>query len=227
MGQMDDFEKELLEASEQRSQVWRDVRCGRFTASEFWKLMGEPRSKADKEAGNFSQTALTYIHTKVAEELTGQVHESSPAYPLVWGEEQEPNAKVLFEETTGNKVIPCTFQPFTDHSGGSPDGFVLDTHILEIKCPYNSSNQIDYLFVKTIWDILEMWPEYFWQVQMNMVFAKRSRGYFVTYDPRFKEQKHRMKHIEFEALPEYQEQGLKKLDKAIAKKLEILKSLSA
>lgn len=222
---MDEFEKALLEVSEQRDEVWRDARCGKFTASEIWKLMTEPQSKADKEAGNWSKTALTYIHTKVAEELTGQVHQNSNAYPLVWGEEQEPNAKVQLEMRTGLRVTKCTFIPFTDHSGGSPDGLIGDNSILEIKCPYNSSNQIEYLLVKDMADIKKVWPEYYWQCQMNMLFSNRSHTYFVTYDPRFTDEKHILRVIEFDAVPEDQDLCLKRLEKAIETKLAVIASL--
>lgn len=222
---MDAFDSALLDASEQRDEVWRDARCGKFTASEIWKLMTEPQSKADKESGKWSKTALTYINTKVAEELTGQVHQNSNAYPLVWGEEQEPFAKGILEQRTGLKVDKCTFIPFTDHSGGSPDGLIGDNAILEIKCPYNSSNQVEYLQVKSVKDIKETWPEYYWQCQMNMLFSKRTHCYFVTYDPRFNDEKLMLRVVEFDAEPEDQNRCLKKIEKAIEKKLEIIKSL--
>lgn len=222
---MDDFEKALLDVSEQRDEVWRDARCGKFTASEIWKLMTDPQSKADKDAGNWSKTALTYIHTKVAEELTGQIHQNSNAYPLVWGEEQEPVAKQVLEHKTGLQVTKCTFIPFTDHSGGSPDGLIGENSILEIKCPYNSSNQVEYLLVKDVVGIKKVWPEYYWQCQMNMLFSKRTHCYFVTYDPRFTNEKHILKVIEFDAEPEDQNLCLQRIEKAIATKLEIIESL--
>lgn len=222
---MDEFDLALLEASEQRDEVWRDARCGKFTASEIWKLMGDPRSKADKEAGNWSDTALTYIHTKVAEDLTGQMRQNSNAYPLVWGEEQEPLAKQVLENKKGLKVTKCSFIPFTDHSGGSPDGLIGENAILEIKCPYNSANQIEYLLVKDVNDIKKVWPEYYWQCQMNMLFAKRTHCYFVTYDPRFTNEKHVLRVIEFDANPEDQNICLLRIEKAIETKLEILNSL--
>lgn len=222
---MDEFEKALLDVSEQRDEIWRDARCGKFTASEIWKLMTEPQSKAAKEAGEWSKTAMTYINTKVAEELTGQIHQNSNAYPLVWGEEQEPLAKQVLENKTELKVTRCTFIPFTDHSGGSPDGLIGENAILEIKCPYNSSNQIEYLQVKNVFDIKDIWPEYYWQCQMNMLFSKRTHCYFVTYDPRFTDEKHVLKVIEFEADAEDQNRCLKKIERAIEKKLEVIESL--
>jgi len=146
---MDAFEEELAEAATQRSDAWRDVRAGRFTASEIFKLMGDPRSKEARAAGEWSETATTYILTKVAEELTGQVHQASNAFPLVYGTDMEPQAKEYFTTVTGKEIKFAGFKLFTDHSGGSPDGYVDDDAILEIKCPFNSANQINYLRLKT------------------------------------------------------------------------------
>jgi len=222
---MDDFERELIESSAQRSEVWRDARCGKFTASEIWKLMGEPRSKAAREAGGWTDTAMTYIESKVCEELTGFVHESSPAYPLVWGEEQEPNAKALFEELQKVKIQHAGFIPFTDHAGGSPDGFIYDNAIAEVKCPFVPTNQIKYLRIRYWEDLLEGWPEYFWQCQANMLFTKRQECYFITYDPRFRSDRHRLFWFVMRALPEYQNQILFKLELAIKEKIKILELL--
>jgi putative phage-type endonuclease len=218
---MDNFDLELIQASEQRSEVWRDARCGKFTASEIWKLMTNPRSKS----AEWSETALTYINTKVAEELTGQVHQNSNAFPLVWGEENEPNAKAYFENITKLKVEQCGFQPFTDHSGGSPDGLIGEDSIIEIKCPYNSANQIDYLQIESDLDIYEGWPEYYWQMQANMLFTKRVQCYFITYDPRFNNDSQRIKVVLVLRNPEHQTAMLERLEKAIEKKLSILNKL--
>ena len=45
----------------QNTSEWYASRLFRFTSSELGKLMTEPRSKADKEAGKLSATAEEYI----------------------------------------------------------------------------------------------------------------------------------------------------------------------
>ncbi|MDE1971447.1 MAG: YqaJ viral recombinase family protein [Patescibacteria group bacterium] len=221
---MDQFEKELISATPQGSEQWIDLRAGRFTASEFWRLVTEPRTKAAKEAGEWSQTAMTYIKEKVAETLTGQPKTESYAYPLVYGKELEPQAREYFESKTGLIVSHCGFQVYTDHAGGSPDGLIGEDMGLEIKCPFNSANQIDYLSLKAE-NFLDEYPEYFWQVQCNLKFTDRKLWYFVTYDPRFKKEEHKMKilkitpdAIAFAVIEE-------KLIKAIETKLQIISNL--
>jgi len=213
---MDDFERELLEAQEQRSQAWRDARCGKFTASEIWKLMVNPRGKKD-----WSDTALTYIKTKVAEEITGLVHQASPAYPLVWGEEQEPFAKEFLKIKYGYEITKAGFLAFTDHSGGTPDGYI-DGKVLEIKCPYNSANHIEYMMLETAEVLLDFKPENYYQCQANMLFAKKDKCLLVSYDGRFPDDKI-IKRLEFYANPEIQNLILQRLEGAIEMKLELLK----
>lgn len=222
---MDQFEIELAEAAEQRSQVWRDIRAGRFTASEYHKLFTEPRSKADKEAGRWSDTSLTYIKTKVAEDLTGQVHVSSSAMPLVYGEEMEAEAKEFYEAQYGEKIDFCGFKTYTQHAGGSPDGLIGDTGLAEIKCPFNSANQVEYLMLRSAMDLYEFKPEYFIQIQCNLLFTGREYGNFIAYDPRFKLNRHKMTVIKILKDEQWHEAIQKKLEKAVEEKLKLIATL--
>ena len=51
----------------QGGEEWQKLRLGKFTSSEIYNLMTEPRAKKDKEAGEMSQTAKTYIKEKTTE----------------------------------------------------------------------------------------------------------------------------------------------------------------
>lgn len=228
--EMDAFDIELAEASGQRSQAWRDVRAGKFTASEMWKLMGEPRSKAAKEAGGWSDEASTYINTKVAEEITGHCDQARSA-AIEWGEDLEPVAKEHFTVVTGMQVKYLGFKMFNPHAGGSPDGFVDDPEfmeiksLIEIKCPYNSGNQVEYLKLFMGNQIKEDYPKFWWQMQANMLFNSMGKCYFVTFDPRFPE-KQKMKIVEVYADLDDQNKMVKKLMLAIEEKLRIIKLLT-
>lgn len=222
---MDQFERELIEAQEQRSQGWRDARAGKFTGSEVWKLLTDPRSKAAKEAGEWSETAMTYIKTKVAEELTGLVHETGPAYPVVWGEEQEEHAKAFFETVTGKTIKKAGFIAFTEHSGVTPDGYV-DESVCEIKCPYNSTNHVEYLTWRSYHDIRESKPEYWYQMQTEMMFAKKNSGLFISFDPRMIKDEHKLKILEVFPVVEDQQLILERIERAIKTKIQIISSLN-
>jgi hypothetical protein len=228
MSFLDDIidEKKAFQWIEQGTPEWDNIRVGRFTASEIWKLTVEPKTNADKEAGKLSETALTYVSEKVAEVMTGQAKQQGYAFPLVWGTEQEPNAIEEFVKRTGYMHERVGFFPFTDHAGGSPDGFINDDAILEVKCPYDSATQLDYLMLTDQWDLKRLKREYYWQCQANMLFTDRTLCHFVTFDPRMKDEKHRMTHMLIKAIPEDQDLLVKKIGIAVKEKLELLKLLS-
>ena len=206
---------------EQGTFEWDQIRVGRFTASEIWKLMVEPKTKSN----SLSETAKTYIQEKVAEVMTGQAKQQGYAFPLVWGTEKEPEAREYFIGRSGLNVERVGFFPYTDHAGGSPDGLVGEDAILEIKSPYDSKVMIDYLMLNDVHDLKRDFREYYWQCTANMMFTERSRAYFVAFDPRMQKEEHKMKVIEFEANSEDQDKLIEKIGLAIKEKLTLLNLL--
>lgn len=177
------FEELSQEIAQQKSKPWHDIRLGRFTSSQFWKLTVEPRSKKDKEAGILSATAQTYIMEKVAEELTG-APKMITAPAIEWGEDHEEEARVKLSELLDADIAPAVFVPHGKHSGGTPDGYIWEEGLIEIKCPYNTENHITNLLLKDGNDLLNEHRDYWWQVQCNMYFTGKSQSLFVSYDPR-------------------------------------------
>jgi hypothetical protein len=221
---LDDFDKELAEASGQRTQAWRDIRAGKFTASQHWRLMGDPRSKEAKDRGDWSDEATTYINEKVAEEITGHVHEGFSAASLEWGTDLEPVAKEHFTKVTGKDVSYAGFRIYNEHAGGSPDGFVNDL-LIEIKCPYNSGNHVEYMKLKKGIELQTEFPKIWWQIQSNLLFNDSPMCYFVSFDPRFPE-KQKMKIVEVYANKEDQEKIKVRIDKAIASKKKLIELIT-
>jgi hypothetical protein len=221
---LDAFELELAEASGQRTEAWRDIRAGKFTASEIYKLMGEPRSKAAKDAGEWGDEATTYINTKVAEHMTGQVHPSATANSLEWGTDMEPVAKEHFTIVTGKIVEFAGFKIYNQHAGGSSDGHVGD-FLIEIKCPFNSGTHVEYLKLKKGIEIQFEYPKIWWQIQSNLLFNDKAMSYFAAFDPRFPE-KQKMKILEVYADKDSQEKILLRLNKAIDAKLKLIEQLT-
>ncbi len=242
---MDAFEIELAQASEQGSQMWVDVRAGRFTSSEMWKLMesgtrpmnaaelaARPKSgkgsatKFIEDASCLSATTKTYIYSKVAETLTGHAAEQVNSAPTRWGEEMEPFAAEFFKEKTGLDYDIISFVPFGDHAGGSPDRIIKGTkEILELKCPFNSANQVNYLMLTDQWDLKREYPEYYWQCMSNILFFDSPLCHFATYDHRMQDDKDKMFYLPIKPIEEDINRIILKLEAAIKEKLAILKIL--
>lgn len=222
---LDAFDLELAEAHGQRTQEWRDIRAGKFTASQMYRIMGEPRGKLAREMGEWSEPAYNYINSRVAEELTGQMGDPTGAAATEWGTDLEPVAKEHFTKVTGKSVSYAGFKIYNEHVGGSPDGFV-DHDLIEIKCPYNSGNQVEYLKLRKGIEIQEAYPEYWWQMQSNMLFNASAICYFASFDPRFPE-KQKMKIVEVYAHKEDQERLKIRIEKAIESKKKLIELLTA
>lgn len=163
---------------------WLAARCGKFTASEVHKLMGKGRS-----GDYFGLVAKTYISTKAAEVLTLEPsNQRGPTMAMEWGNAHEFEAMTKFRELYGEVEYfggeNPTFFPFGEFAGGSPDGLGKD-FIVEIKCPFNSHEHLQHSMLKDADDLKDYAPEYYWQMQANMLFANREQAFFVSYDPRF------------------------------------------
>lgn len=174
--------KELAH-NEQRTPVWHEDRLGKFTSSEIHKLMTEPKDKSLK----LSKTAESYIIDKVSEQLTG-LYSSFENEATIWGVEQETLAKHWFTKLTGIEVKDCGF---IDHDsipnyGGSPDGIIEvdgEIGIIEVKCPFNTSNHIKHCLTDSE-NFKTDFKEYYYQMQSNMLIVGASFGFFVSFDPR-------------------------------------------
>ena len=244
---------ELLDASyqakyqEQGSEAWENIRAGRFTSSEYWKLMEcgkRPMTQVELDArpkkGVGSKTTLvpdpskmgpkglTYISQKVAEIFTGRPKPPAYAYPLVYGKETEPEAVEYFSQKFGLECVEVGFQPFGDHAGGSPDRLIGEDEGLEVKCPFDSTNQIDYLLLTDHWDLKANHPDHYWQCVSLMLFTNRKRWHFCTFDPRMKDDKHKLTHmlLEWEKVEEDIDAVTKALAGAVEEKLKLIKLLS-
>jgi len=233
----------------QGSEAWEQVRAGRFTSSEIWKLMEwgkrdmtseelamRPKSGAGSRTTQIADPSvmgkqgMTYIHQKVAEVLTGMPKQGAYAYPLVYGKETEPMAAEYFAKVMNVELEEVGFQCFGDHAGGSPDRIFERDGIkmgLEIKCPFQSENQIQYLTLNGIEEFKEKYPEYWWQCVSLMLFMDIKVWHFMTFDPRFKDDKFIMKHlvINHEDVADDQNKIIVALESAVKIKLQLLNQL--
>lgn len=167
---------------------WEAKRIGKFTASEIHRLMGNHRKKGEV----LSETAKSFVIEKAAEILTGQ---KRPIYgaALDWGVEHEQEAFFKFNAMSDQMWDYCGGQEFKFYSygvfsGASPDGLSI-SHLLEIKCPYESHNHIKHMLIRNNEDFKSSRPEYYWQMQLGMIATEKSKGMFVSYDPRMPDDK--------------------------------------
>jgi len=236
-----------LKYIDQGSEEWEQIRVGRFTSSEWHKLMecgkrpmtvDELAARPKKGVGSkttqvpdpskMGEKGLTYINQKVSEVLTGQPKKQAYAYPLVYGKEMEPQAVEYCESKFGWVCEKVGFQAWSDHAGGSPDRLIGDKEGLEIKSPSESENQVKYLLLNDHYDLKREYPQIYWQCVSLLRFTGRDLWHLCTFDPRMIEEKHKLTHIEIPA--NEVEEDLDLVDKAlvgaIEEKMKLLKLLS-
>lgn len=163
---------------------WKGNRRKRFTASELHKIMGVPRTKSSV----LTDAAKTYIYTKAAELLTGTRREAYGA-AIDWGNMYEKEAYECLAEEYDDFLMyhgqeNPRFYPYGDWSGGSPDA-VSTIHVVEFKCPFDSTNHLYNCLMKTNEDIKSERTAHYWQMQLLMIALDKPSALYVSYDPRF------------------------------------------
>lgn len=162
-------------SAEQRTEEWFEARLGKVTASRVADVIAKTKS-------GYSTSRANYMAELVCERLTGRRGESFQNAAMVWGTEQEPNARAAYEAVRGVLVVETGFvsHPTITQSGASPDGYVNDDGLVEIKCPI-SATHIETLLSGTV-------PgKYATQMQWQMACTGRQWCDFVSYDPRLPE----------------------------------------
>lgn len=215
---MDSIDKAIAERAEQNTDLWDELRLGKFTASTIHKLIG-------KDADKFTDGAMTYIMEKVAETITGEANEIN-TFAMTWGHTYEPHARDAFKLATGFELEQMGFVQYTDDSGGSPDDKVPSKNaVVDYKCPANSVNHFEHLLIDSVDYFKKYFKSYYWQLQANMLFTGCERAYFVSYDYRANEYK--LFVFEMEKDEADQELLKKVIQSATEKKHEILNKLKS
>jgi len=151
----------------QGSPEWFAARCGIPTASNFDKIItmdGKPSKQAEK-----------YMFQLAGERIVGKSEETYQNANMIRGVEMEAEAVSFYELTTGKTVVKvglCREERYA----ASPDGFVDDDGLIEIKCPLIST-QVSYLLKN------KLPSEYFQQVQGQLFITGRKYEDFISYFP--------------------------------------------
>lgn len=184
----DFYEDEVVEFQDEFQQdddlEWKKERMGNITGSNFGKLVVK-----DPKGGymlSTNKTAENLIYRIAWERLLKSGNTSNGLGRLEinsretnYGSEWEEHARVLYEQTTGNKVISDNrYFAKDEFIGGTPDGFVGEDGIIEIKCPYNGGNHLKSMLTGTIYN-----SEYIYQIHGYLWITNRKWCDFVTYDP--------------------------------------------
>ena len=212
---------------------WATFRRGLFTASEVHRLLAEPKLKADKDAGNLSEGAKTYVRERVAILLAPEEPQHYNSN-MERGNEVEPQAVIAYAERIGKSVNDDDFIYtsvggfvfFTDeeyNAGGTPD-IIIDKTICEIKCPL-SKTHLEYMLIDTAEELKKAVPQYYSQMQMNMWLCGAGDGVFISYDDRYYNAKHHLHTVEVPRDEEHIELIKSKLLKATEYKNQILSKL--
>lgn len=212
-------------ALQTREQEWLLKRRGKFTASEFSRLMTYEAKGAFLPDG-----AKTYAEEKAIELLTIPDVDNDVRFmndAMQWGKDTEVEAVEMFMLTHG-----LTVEKYGDRQefielgeiGCTPDGLIGENSGIETKCP-NSKTHAGYLALKNVDDFKKACANYYWQVMGTMAITGRENWYFVSYDPRFKDDGLRLKVLLIERNEADIEHLLKRLDYAIEHRDDFVDSI--
>lgn len=154
---------------EQRSEEWFEARKGLVTGSSVGAILGlDPnRTRAD-------------VLRAMVRDAHGATREFQGNIATQWGVTHEDEAREDFERATGSEVVKASFciHPLHPWLGASPDGFVDDDDLVEIKCPFGIRDHQNPTF-KTAAEQ----PHYMAQMQVQMFVTERSACHFWQWTP--------------------------------------------
>lgn len=154
----------------QQTDEWFKSRVGQATASRMSDIMAKGKGV----------TRENYQAQIVVERLTGVPTETFQSADMKWGIENEPKAREFYAFMTNTsptlaKYIP---HPTIPMSGASPDGFVGDDGLIEIKCPLPKKHIATLLGAPID-------TTYILQIQWQLATTGRQWCDFVSFSPLF------------------------------------------
>lgn len=152
-------------------------RLGCLTASQLHRV-------TRKKNGDWSGEATTYAWQLVAERLTGLATDTHSTAAMRWGIDHEADGLALLAKTSGKTLLPgrWVLHRTIERFGATPDAFVEDSAVVEIKCPLPATH--------AAWLAHDGVPEqYLDQIVAQAACAGLTRAIWASYDPRFPENK--------------------------------------
>ena len=149
----------------QGSEEWFEARLCSITASHFPQVLSKGTGRG------------LYMRKVAAERLTGLREDTYKNAAMENGSITEDEARDYYAMANDCIVEQVGFVKRDDDIGGSPDGLVGESGIIEIKCPLSSTHVTNILNNR-------MPSEYKPQVQGLLWITGRQWCDFVSYDPR-------------------------------------------
>lgn len=161
--------------SAQGTAEWFAERAGKVTASRVADVCAKTKT-------GWGASRANYAAELIAERLTGAKVDGYTNAAMQHGIDTEPQARIAYEFQTDVDVVQVGFipHPTIAMSGASPDGYVGDEGLVEIKCP-SIATHIDTLLTGTIAE------KYITQMQWQMACTGRQWCDFVSFDNRMPE----------------------------------------
>lgn len=153
--------------TEQRTDEWYAARKGRLTGS----MAGAALGLAPYQTEDDCLRALVRDMHGMPSEFEGNI-------ATEYGTNMEPQARSAYELMTGNTVRDAGFVPLEDWSGASPDGYVGENGLVEIKCPFGLRKDTNPDFKS-----IEDQPHYYAKIQLQMFVTGRSWCDFYQWSP--------------------------------------------
>lgn len=217
-----DFES--LDQLESKTDIWLKKKMGRFSASKFHRLMGY------EDKGEFPKGAETYATEKAVESLLTDPEPSYSNDVMNRGNDIETEAVEYFMQKTGLTVTKFgedqEFVELGKHVGSTPDGRIGEKGGVEGKSPNAKTHFFYLLNLENAEDLKKHCKNYYWQCQGNMYVTDSNFWYFYSYDPRFRDEKHRMLILRIERDEEDIEKLKARLKLAIVFKNKKLRELN-
>ena len=157
----------------QRTAEWYQVRLGIPTGSNMHKLMLTLRD------GSRASAWYTYQSELLAERMADIEQSNYVSSAMQWGINMEEEAIREYEIAQLERVNPGYWVDMNTW-GCTPDGFVGDDGIIDVKCPLTKT------FVFQRFFATEVPAEYYWQAMAALAATKRKWFDLVYYDPRFR-----------------------------------------
>lgn len=158
---------------EQGSPEWFAARCGRVTASRVADVIAKTKS-------GYSTSRANYEAQLICERLTGVVAPSFTNAAMQHGIDTEPQARAAYEfmKNVDVGIAEFVIHPAIPMAGASPDGYVGDDGLLEIKCPQQAAH-LDTLLTGKV-------PgKYVTQMMWQLASTGRKFCDFVSFNPSF------------------------------------------